>query len=140
MADHDMQEMPRVQAIVIPLLRAAFPTAQVVSWVPAVKDRRYPILNVRRAGGYPVDPNLLDRGTVEITSYGNVSYEDTEELLKRAQIALWNAVQNQTVVDGVGYLHSYKQTFGLTQFDSPYDNTWRVQSLIQFGFRPLPIS
>lgn len=136
----DMQEMPRVQAIVIPLLRAAFPDVQVTSWVPDVDNRHFPILNVRRAGGYPVNPKLLDRGTVEITSYGNVCYEDTEELLKRAQIVLWDAVENQTVVDGVGYLHSYRQTFGLTQFDSPYDNTWRVQSLIQFGFRPLPIS
>jgi hypothetical protein len=136
----DMQEMPRVEQIVMPLLRAAFPEVQVTSWVPRNTDRRFPILNVRRAGGYPVNPKLLDRGTVELTSYGNVCYGDTEDLLKRAQIVLWDAVENQTVVDGVGYLHSYQQTFGITQFDSPYDNTWRVQSLIQFGFRPLPIS
>jgi hypothetical protein len=136
----DMQEMPRIAAIVIPLLREAFPDVQVVSWMPAVEDRRYPVLKVRRAGGYPVDPTLLDRGTVELTSYGDVCFEDTEELLQKAQIVLWNAVGNQTVVPGVGYLHSYRQTFGITQFDSPYDNTWRVQSLIQFGFRPLPIS
>jgi len=131
-------EIPRVQEIIIPLLRAAFPTVQVVSWVPEITDRQYPILNVRRAGGYPVDPRLLDRGTVELTSYGDVNLEETEQLLKRTQIALWDAVQNQTVVPGVGYLHSYRQTFGPTQFDSPYDNTWRVQSLVQFGFRPLP--
>lgn len=136
----DMQEMPRVNQIVIPLLRAAFPDVQVVSWMPAIPDRDYPVLKVRRAGGYPVNPRLLDRGTVELTSYGNVTYEDTEDLLKDAQIVLWDAVENQTVVPGVGYLHSYQQTFGITQFDSPYDNTWRVQSLIQFGFRPLPIS
>lgn len=135
-----VQEMPRVQQIIIPLLRAAFPTVQVVSWVPQVSDRQYPILNVRRAGGYPVDPKLLDRGTVELTSYGNVTLEDTEELLKDAQIALWDAVENQTVVPGVGYLHSYRQTFGMTQFDSLYDDTWRIQSLIQFGFRPLPVT
>lgn len=131
-------EIPRVQEIIIPLLRAAFPTVQVVSWVPEIDDRQYPMMNVRRAGGYPVDPKLLDRGTVELTSYGNVNLEETEQLLKRTQIALWDAVRNQTVVPGVGYLHSYRQTFGPTQFDSPYDNTWRVQSLVQFGFRPLP--
>lgn len=131
-------EIPRVQEIIIPLLRAAFPAVQVVSWVPEIDDRQYPIMNVRRAGGYPVDPKLLDRGTVELTSYGNVNLEETEQLLKRTQIALWDAVRNQTVVPGVGYLHSYRQTFGPTQFDSPYDNTWRVQSLVQFGFRPLP--
>lgn len=137
----DMQEMPRVQQIIVPLLRNALPnTVQVVSWVPDMTKRLYPILNVRRAGGYPVNPKLLDRGTVELTAYSNTMLEDAEELLKDAQIVLWNAVENQTVVPGVGYLHSYQQTFGMTQFDSPYDNTWRVQSLVQFGFRPLPIS
>lgn len=136
----DMEEMPRVQAIAIPLLRTALPGVQVVSWVPELRDRLYPILNVRRSGGYPVDPKLLDRGTVELTAYCNTDLEDTEELLKRAQIVLWDAVGSQTVVPGVGYLHSYKQTFGPTQFDSPYDDTWRVQSLVQFGFRPLPVT
>lgn len=133
----DMQDMPRVQQIVIPLLRAGLPGVQVTSWVPVIEDRQYPILNVRRAGGYPVDPRLLDRGTVELTAYTNTMVEDAEELLKDAQIILWDAVRSQTVVSGVGYLHSYRQTFGPTQFDSPYDNTWRVQSLVQFGFRPL---
>lgn len=133
----DMLEMPRVQQIVMPILRAALPGVQVTSWIPAITDRQYPILNVRRAGGYPVDPRLLDRGTVELTAYSDTFLEDAEELLKDAQIALWDAVRNQTVVTGVGYLHSYRQTFGPTQFDSPYDNTWRVQSLVQFGFRPL---
>lgn len=134
-----MLEMPRVQQIIIPLLRASLPGVMVTSWFPAIADRVYPILNVRRAGGYPVNPKLLDRGTVELTAYTNTMLEDAEELLKDAQIVLWNAVENQTVVPGVGYLHSYRQTFGMTQFDSPYDNTWRVQSLVQFGFRPLPM-
>jgi len=133
-----MLEMPRVQEVVIPILRSTFPDAQVVSWVPHISDRRYPILNVRRMGGYPVDPTLLDRATIELTAYTNENVEATEQLLKRAQIALWEAVRTQRVVPGKGYLHSYRQTMGMTQFDSPYDDTWRVQSLIQLGLRPLP--
>lgn len=133
-----MLEMPRVQEVVIPILREEFPDAQVVSWVPHIKDRQYPILNVRRLGGYPVDPMLLDRATIELTAYTNVDLEETENLLKRAQIVLWQAVRLQRTVAGKGYLHSYVQTMGMTQFDSPYDDTWRVQSLIQFGLRPMP--
>lgn len=133
-----MQEMPRVQEVVIPVLRDEFPEAQVVSWVPYIKDRRYPIINVRRLGGYPVDPRLLDRATIELTAYGDENLEATETLLKRAQIVLWDAVRLQRLVPGIGYLHSYRQTMGMTQFDSPYDETWRVQSLIQLGLRPMP--
>ncbi len=135
-----MQTMPRIQAVVIPLLRDAFPEAQVVSWVPEKKDRQFPILNVRRMGGYPVDPELLDLATIELTAYGlqSAGIEATEELLKDAQIVLWRAWRRGVIVPDVGYLSSYRQTMGMTQFDSPYDETFRVQSLIQLGLRPMP--
>lgn len=134
-----MQEMPRVQDVVIPILRNAFPDAQVVSWVPEKSDREFPILNVRRLGGLPVDPELLDLAVIELTCYGlqSAGLKATENQLKRAQISIWNAVKYQTVIPDVGYLHSYRQTMGPTQFDSPYDETFRVQSLIQLGLRPL---
>lgn len=133
-----MEEMPRVQSVVIPLLRDEFPEAQVVSWVPEIADRQYPIINVRRLGGLPVDPEFLDRAVIELTCYGLQSegLEANEERLKRAQLRLWRAVRQQEVVEGVGYLHSYFQTMGPTQFDSPYDQTFRNQSLIQLGLRP----
>lgn len=130
--------MPRVQEVVIPILREDFPEAQVGSWVSYIKDRNYPMINVRRMGGYPVDPAMLDRATIELTVYGNVNLAETERLLLDAQIAIWDAVRTQRTVPDKGYLHSYRQTMGPTQFDSPYDNTWRVQSLIQLGLRPLP--
>lgn len=133
-----MQEIPRIQEVVIPILRSEFPDAQVVSWVPDMQNRHYPIINVRRLGGYPIDPRMFDRATIELTVYGNVNLEETETLLKDAQIVLWDAVRTQRVVSGKGYLHSYTQTMGMTQFDSPYDDTWRVQSLIQLGLRPMP--
>lgn len=134
-----MEEMPRVQEVVIPVLRTAFPLAQVVSWVPEKKDRVFPILNVRRLGGLPVDPELLDLAVIELTCYGlqSLGIEETDRQLLRAQRVLWDAVKFQTVIPDVGYLHSYRQTMGPTQFDSPYDETFRIQSLIQLGLRPL---
>jgi hypothetical protein len=134
-----MEEMPRVQDVVIPLLRDAFPGAQVVSWVPEKADRQFPILNVRRLGGLPVDPEMLDLAVIELTCYGlqSLGLPATDRQLLRAQRTLWDAVKFQTVVPNMGYLHSYRQTMGPTQFDSPYDETFRVQSLIQLGLRPL---
>lgn len=135
-----MQEMPRIQAVVIPLLRERFPDAQVVSWVPEKTDRKFPIFNVRRLGGYPVVPKFLDRATIELTVYSHVrdGIEYAENLLKNAQIFLEESAHEGRTVEGAGSLTAYRQTMGLTQFDSPYDDTFRIQSLIQLSIRPLP--
>jgi hypothetical protein len=128
--------MPRIQAVVIPLLRARLdPSVMVTSWVPDVLDRRYPILNVRRLGGLPRDVDFLDRPVIELTSYHDGGLIPCEDLYMDARQILWDAVKNQTVTDA-GYLHSIFETMGPTQFDSPYDDTWRVQGLIQLGLRP----
>lgn len=134
-----MSTMPRVQEIVIPLLRERFPSGvQIGSWVALLNDRVYPVINVRRLGGLPVDVKLLDRPVIELTVYSNINIEHGEQLLLDAQEALWVAMTHQTVLPGaVGYIHSYRQTMGPTSFDSPYDGTWRLQSLIQLGIRPV---
>lgn len=130
-------KMPRVQEVVLPLLKARLdPGVMVVSWVPDVIQRTYPIVNIRRLGGLPVDVDLLDRPVIEMTVYGDVNLESTEELYLQARQVLWDAKENQTVVPTKGYIHSYFETLGPTQFDSPWDDTWRVQGLIQLGLRP----
>ena len=138
--------MPRVQRVVIPILRAGLPVGvEVGSWVKDVTRREYPLVNVRRLGGLPNSkgPYDLDKAVIELTGYGptrNQFYEGlagTEDLVADSLYLLWTAVQKQTVIDNVGYLHSYFVTMGPTQFDSPYDDTFRVQALIQLGLRPL---
>jgi len=142
-----MQKMHRVQSIAIPILREGFANSEyadldikVGSWVPAQADRPDFWINVRRMGGYPVDPKMLDRAVIELTCYGDITYglELTENVHLEAQIILWDAVRTAKVVAGKGSLSSYRQTMGPTQFDSPYDDKFRVQSLIQLGVRPLP--
>jgi hypothetical protein len=49
-----IRRMPRIQEVVLPLLKAELPGVQVVSWVPDVEDREFPIVNVRRLGGLHV--------------------------------------------------------------------------------------
>jgi hypothetical protein len=136
-----MSTIPRVQAIVIPLLRTRFPTdVQIGSWVAELPDRVYPVINVRRLGGLPVDIRLLDRAVIELTVYSDASLGIAagEQLLLDAQEALFDAARFQTVPPGAGgYIHSYRQTMGPTSFDSPYDGTFRLQSLIQLAIRPV---
>lgn len=130
------RSMPRIQEIVIPLLRAEFPDIMITSWVPQVSERTYPLINVRRLGGLPVDVRLLDRPVIELTVFGADGIVPTENLYLDARQVLWDAVDKQTVIPGVGYLHSYFETMGPTQFDSPFDDTWRIQGLIQLALRP----
>lgn len=133
-----IRRMPRVQAVVLPLLRARLdPSVTCTSWIPDIDHgRTWPVVNVRRLGGLPRDVDLLDRPVIELTAYSDVGLVETEELFLDARQVLWDAWKNQTVVPGVGYIHSYFETFGPTQFDSPYDDTWRIQGLIQLGLRP----
>lgn len=130
---------PRFQEIVIPLLRRALPPeVQVVSWVPDVDHRDYPIINVRRLGG-PRERNKpfhLDKPVIEMTVYHHEGLPEAEELYTRALDALFTAKQNQTVVDR-GYLTFVNETMGMTQFGSLFQDTYRVQGLIQLGIRPL---
>jgi len=128
--------MPRIQAVILPILRAALPGVAIGSWVPDVDYREYPYINVRRLGGIPADVELFDRPTIELTVYGNVDLPTTEELYNQARLAIWRAWKYQTVVPAVGHINYYQETMGPTQFDSPFDDTWRVQGLIQLGLRP----
>lgn len=146
MTSHVGRRMPRVEALVLPILRAGMPDhVDVVSWTKDVDRRTFPIVKVRRIGGLPNQKrsDLMDFGVVEITAFSNAidshykGYAGTQDMLLDAQYLLFQAVRNQTVIDGVGYLHSMFQTMGPIQLDSPFDDTWRWQSLIQFGLRPV---
>lgn len=130
------RKIPRIQEIVLPILKAELPGVQVTSWVPDVEDRNFPIVNIRRLGGLPVDNDLLDRAVIEVTAYTDTNLIDCENLCLDARQVLWNAWKAQTVVSGKGSISSYFETLGPTQFDSPYDDTWRVQFLVQLGIRP----
>lgn len=130
-----VRKMPRIQAVIIPRFRVELPGVLVTSWVPDVDHRTFPLLNVRRLGGLPVDVKRLDRPVIELTAYSADGLVATEDLFMDARQVLWDMVDNQTVTPS-GYLHSFFETMGPTQFDSPFDDTWRIQGLIQLGVRP----
>lgn len=127
--------MPRVHEIIMPAIRAEFPDAQVTSWVPDIDERTYPLINIRRLGGLSQHPDKLDLPVVEITVYHDKSLPDAENLYYDVREFLFRMVQRQTVTPA-GYLHSYFETMGPTQFPSKFDASFRIQGLIQLGVRP----
>src|SRR5688572_7970941 len=101
------RKMPRIQDVLLPILKDGLPGVQVVSWVPDVEDRQYPIINVRRLGGLPEDVNLLDKPVVEITAFHNLNLAACENLLLDARQVIYDAWKNQTVVPEKGHISSY---------------------------------
>lgn len=130
-----VRRMQRVHKVIMPILAAEFPDAMVTSWIPDIDKRTYPIINIRRLGGLPVNPDLLDRPVVEMTVYAKPSLPDAEELWYDARQVLYDMWKNQTVT-AAGSISSYFETMGPTQFPSKFDDSWRVQGLIQLGVRP----
>lgn len=134
-----MPAMPRVQRIVLPLLRDSltqYPGLKIGSWVEDIDYRDFPMINIRRIGGLPSDsqPLLLGKPVIEMTVYATDDLPSTEDLYQDALEALYNAWWKQTLTD-YGTLAFVNETMGMTQLDSPFQDSWRVQGLIQVGTR-----
>ena len=132
-----MSRMPRIQAIVLPILREALPDVRVGSWVEDIDYREFPLVNIRRIGGARHDrrPFQMALPVIELTTYTTDGLVETEQLYEDALEALYEAVLKQKQTPA-GYLHSIKETMGATQFSSLFMDSWRVQGLIQLGVRP----
>lgn len=145
-----MSKLPRVAKIVVPILRNAGLTMEdldgglhavtVETWVSDVDYRTYPLLEVRRLGGFrnPRRPTQLGLPVIELTAYTKTpegGLPETEQLYEDALEALYDAVKKQTTTE-FGSLSSIRETLGSTQFSSPYQDSWRVQGLIELGIRP----
>ena len=131
-----MRSLNRVQRVIIPQLRAELPDdVTVVSWVADTDYRVFPIVQVRRLGGLAKDRRRIDRAVIELTAYTQVDLPTTEDLLLDAMTVLYDMVDSQ-VSNPYGSICSYRETMGPTQFDSPFEDSWRVQALIQLGVRP----
>lgn len=135
-------KLSRVQKIVLPILRTRFAnydrTVKVGSWTEDIDYRDFPLFNVKRLGGAgrnPKRPTKFGLVVIELTCYDTEDLPTTEDLYDVALEALYEAVRKQTQTPD-GYLHSIKETMGATEFGSPFQDSWRVQGLIQLGIRP----
>lgn len=120
----------------MPLLREGLPGVDITSWTPDIDYREYPIVNVRRLGG-PRDrnrPDMFDHPVVELTVYHGEGLPEAEVLYNDALDVLYKAQKEQRMVDR-GHLAYVREVMGMTQFSSPYQDSYRVQGLIQMGVR-----
>lgn len=142
-----MSKMPRIQDVVLPLLRdrqltvpsrnGALQQVTVNSWIPDIDKRHLPLVYVRRSGGtrYSGGYDLLAFPVIEMTVFTREDLIKTEQLYEDALEALFLAVQNQTQTEA-GYLHSITEPMGATQTGSPFQDSWAVFGRIQLGLRP----
>lgn len=133
-----MSAIPRVQSVVLPILRAGLPAdVHVQSWGSDIDYRQFPIINIRRVGGtrHLIKYDLLEKPVIEMTAYTDVGLPETEQLYIDALEVLFDAWKKQTQTPD-GYVHSIRETMGMTQFSSLYQDSWRVQGLIALGIRP----
>ena len=131
-----MSRLPRIQAVVVPLLRNALPGVEITTWVPDIDYRGFPIINVRRIGGIrnKNGPMIHSMPVIEMSAYSDVGLIECEQLYEDALEVLYDAVENQTQTDA-GYLTYIYETMGATQFSSLYQDSWRIQGLIRLGLR-----
>lgn len=133
-----MAGMPRVQQIILPILRAdpRMAGVTVTTWVPDIDFRQFPMVNVRRIGGGRNKdlPTLHSSPVVELTAYSGESLIACEELYETVLDVLYDAVHRQTVTEH-GYIQSLFETMGATQFSSLFQDSWRVQGLIRLAIR-----
>jgi hypothetical protein len=132
-----MSLMPRSAEVILPILRSALPGVTVTTWGADIDYRMFPFINIRRVGGTrnPRQPNKLNKPVIEMSVYSSTDLPHCEQLYEDALEALYSAVAQQTQTSA-GYLHSIRETMGMTQFSSLYQDSWRVQGLIQLGVRP----
>ena len=134
-----MITFPRFQSVVIPLLRQELPeNVTVSSWINDIDYREYPIVNIRRLGGYRDrdHPQGMDHPVMEMTVIHNEGLIEAEELYTQALDVLFASQRGQVLVD-TGNISYVRETMGMTQFSSLFQDTWRVQGLIQVGIRPI---
>lgn len=128
---------PRFQKVVMHILREEFgKEAHVSSWVNDIDYREYPVINVRRMGGYRSSrrPRMMDHPVVELTVYHDKGLIEAEEIYARCIDTLFRAWEKQQITPD-GHLAYVRETMGMTQISSLYQDSWRIQGLIQIGIR-----
>lgn len=123
--------------MVLPLLRAALPGVAVVSVVPDVDYRTFPMVSLRRDGGTRSAsmPRRFAHPVMELAAVSADGPIEAEELYDDALDALYDAVRRQITVEGVGYLQSISEAQGPSQAPSRYPDTWAVEGKLRLSVR-----
>jgi hypothetical protein len=129
--------MIRPAELIMPPLRAKFPHVMVVTSVPDVEHRTFPLLVADLSGGkrHPKSPHQLSLRLVELSAHSATDLASAEGLYEDALDVLYDLCREQRVTT-VGWLHSVDEMMGATQVPPLFADTWRVLGRIQLGLRP----
>lgn len=127
----------RPQPVVLPILRAALPGVAVVSFVPDVDYRTFPLISIRREGGTRSQnlPRRYSHPAIELSAYSADGPVEAEELYDDAIEALYTAVRQQITVEGAGHLQSLPEADEATQAPSEVPDTWKATGSVRLGVR-----
>lgn len=134
--------LPRAPQVVLPILRAAHPGVTFQARLDAEFLAMLPYAHVRFGERDILHPRL--RLDVPITVHSTVAGDDAaaDLLATGIHLALWNAVQLQTTVPGIGHLCALQILSGPQ--DSPLPGqpagVCRYAATYQLGIRPAPVS
>ena len=115
----------RPQTLILPILREALPGASVVSVVPDVDYRTFPLVTIERAGGTRSEsaPRLLAHPELKLTVVSADGLVAAEELYEEALDALYDGLQR------------FRETQGAIEVESRYPDTWAIEGAVALSVR-----
>lgn len=116
----------------LPLLRAALPSATVGTWEPDVDHRELPYVHLRRSGGARSErlPELLSHPEVEVTVHHPEGLPEAEEMYDDLLDALFTAQRSQSSA-----IRWVSETEGPSQVGSKIPDCWSVRGTVRVGIR-----
>lgn len=132
-----MARLPRTDALVVAVLRAAVPAGVVVGTrIP--DEMPLPFVLGRRSGGSSIHPEFLDAALVDVQTWAGTDAE-SEELAQTARDALYRASRfPQFVLSGVGSVAWFDEVSApaLIPSDTEDHDTYRYQASYTIHTRP----
>ena len=132
-----MARLPRTDALLVAVVRAAVPPSAVVG--SRVPDRMpLPYVMVRRSGGSSIHPEFLDQAVVD-TQVWAASDAGAEELAQTVRDALYRASRHpQFVLGGVGSIAYFDESSAPTLIpaDTEDHDVYRYQATYTIHTRP----
>lgn len=104
--------LPQVNPFLLALLRPALPGAQVVSVMPPLEQRVYPLVLARRVpGSGAVHARFVDRATVQVDCF-SPSRADADRVAELVRLALFSAWHQQVVATTGGHIGFFEEQSG----------------------------
>ena len=133
-----MARLPRVNALLLGVLRASSPPAGLTMGSRIPDTMRLPFLMARRSGGAFIHPEQADAPLVDVQVWA-IGEKSAEEISQWARDALYRASRTPRIrVPGVGYINFFDEQVGPREIPADTDDhgTVRYQASYSITTRP----